>query len=309
MTTSRGRQAATPASPVVAPPWAWDEAERRRRATSVAAGASLRPVRWPGGARYAVALSFDADHDTPALRDGVGPVARSEAAYGPLEAMPRIERLLARHAAVATWFVPAVAAELHPDRWRPLTAAGHEVALHGWIHERPSALGPSVERDLVGRAADLLERIAGVRPVGYRAPSFDLSPATLGILVELGLAYDSSMMARDEPYPILLDGAPSGLVEVPVDWTRDDAAYLLMDRWGGIRPAPRPRDLLETWLDELAVAREEGGLFQLTMHPDLIGHRSRIGILGGLLDAIAAGGDAWIATHAAVAAWCMGHAG
>ena len=64
------------------------------------------------------------------------------------------------------------------------------------------------------------------------------------------MLYDSSLMADDEPYELLLHGRPTGMVEVPVDWSRDDAAFFVMDRWSGVRPVPRPRDVLQAWTDE-----------------------------------------------------------
>jgi peptidoglycan-N-acetylglucosamine deacetylase len=63
----------------------------------------------------------------------------------------------------------------------------------------------------------VLERSTGVRPVGIRTPSWDFTPSTLPIIRELGLTYDSSLMADDEPYEIVQDGEPSGIVEIPVE--------------------------------------------------------------------------------------------
>ncbi|HST65190.1 MAG TPA: polysaccharide deacetylase family protein, partial [Mycobacteriales bacterium] len=178
----------------------------------------------------------------------------------------------------------------------------HEVALHGWIHERITDLPAGAERELTLRSADALERSTGVRPVGIRTPSWNFSPATLGIIRELGLAYDSSLMGDDEPYEIVADGEPTGIVEIPVEWIRDDAVYFTMDR--AVRPYTSPRDVLGIWTDEFDGAYAEGGLFQLTMHPHVIGHRSRMAILTALLDHIAARGDVWYATHAEIAARC-----
>ena len=90
-------------------------------------------------------------------------------------------------------------------------------------------------------------------------------------------------MADDEPYELLADGRPTGIVEIPVEWIRDDAPYLMMERYGGLRPYTPPRSLLDIWRDEFDAAHAEGGLFQLTLHPHIIGHRSRLGVLRELL--------------------------
>jgi peptidoglycan-N-acetylglucosamine deacetylase len=94
--------------------------------------------------------------------------------------------------------VPAVSALLHPEEQRALSADGHEIGIHGWIHELNSVLPKEVERDLMRRAADTLEEITCVRPVGMRTLSWDFSASTLEIAKEMGLLYDSSLMADED---------------------------------------------------------------------------------------------------------------
>ena len=179
--------------------------------------------------------------------------------------------------------MPAVAALLHPDEQRRVVAEGHEIGIHGWIHELNSVLPYEAERDLMLRSADTLEKITGVRPVGLRTPSWDFSPNTLRIEKEMGLLYDSSLMADEDCYELLLDGEPTGIVELPVEWVRDDAVYFMMNRFQSLRPYTPPADVLDIFRRELDAAYEEGGLFQLTMHPHIIGYRSRIWILDELI--------------------------
>lgn len=286
-------------------PWDWDEPTLRRVVSGVRAGPRGRTT-WPGGAQVAVALSFDADDETPWMRSSDGaPVSNLAAAeYDHRVGTPRVLDLLGRFSVPSTFFVPGVAALLHPEQVRAVVDCGHEVAVHGWIHERPEQLDRSQERGLLARSIDILEAVAGVRPSGMRTPSFGFSLHTLELAVELGISYDSSLMADDEPYELLLDGEPSGVVEVPVDWSRDDAAFFITDRTSGLRPQPSPRLLLEAWQDEYRAARRDHGLFQLTMHPDVIGRRSRLVILEELLVEMTADGGVWFATHAEVAdAW------
>ena len=283
-------------------PWQWPEQEWRRRVGLVRAGKSLKPRSWPGGARCAVALSFDSDHETNELRDGGKSIGRmSQGEYGARVAVPRILALLARESVPASFFVPAVSALLHPDEQRRVVAEGHEIALHGWIHELNSAVPEVAERDLHMRAAEVLETITGTRPVGMRTPSWDFSPATLKIEREMGLLYDSSMMADDDPYELLENGEPTGIVELPVEWIRDDAVYFNMNRFQALRPYTPPEAVLSIFRREFDRAREEGGLFLLTMHPHVIGYRSRIFILEELIAHMKAQGGVWFATHADVA--------
>jgi peptidoglycan-N-acetylglucosamine deacetylase len=287
-------------------PFEWTEAEWRRRVAAVRAGRSLKPKTWPGGARCAVALSFDSDHDTNELRDGGESIGRmSWGQYGTRVGVPRILSILERESVPATFFVPAVAAKLYPDEQRRVVAEGHEIGLHGWIHELNSVLPEAVERDLHLRSADALEDITGKRAVGMRTPSWDFSPATLKIQREMGLLYDSSLMADDDPYELLEAGEPTGIVELPVEWIRDDAPYFNMNRHQALRPYTPPPAVLDIFIREFDLAHRDGGLFLLTMHPHVITYRSRIFILEELIRHAKAKGGVWFATHEQVARHCL----
>lgn len=288
------------------PDRAWDtpEAEWRALVNRVRAGQPLKPKAWPGGARCAVALSFDADHETFELGQGraaIGRLAWGE--FGRRTGVPRVLEVLHRHDVRATFFTPAVAALIDPAAMRPITDAGHEIGVHGWLHENTSRLDRATERDLMLRARDTLEQITGQRPVGHRAAQWDLSPHTIELVAELGFAYDSSLMADDEPYELVTHGTPTGVVEIPVEWVRDDAVYLLFNRDPATRPWTPPEAVFDIFRREFDAAFDEGGLFQLVMHPFVIGYRSRIWILDHLIAHAKSRGNIWFATHAQVAEW------
>jgi peptidoglycan/xylan/chitin deacetylase (PgdA/CDA1 family) len=282
-------------------PWQWPDEEWRRRVEQVRAGRALRRP-WPDGARCAVALSFDSDHETNELRDGGTSIGRmSWGEYGARVGVPRLLALLEKTGVPATFFVPGVSALLHPEEQRRVIADGHEIGLHGWIHELNSVLPEATERELHFRSADALERITGVRPVGMRTPSWDFSPATLKIERELGLLYDSSLMADTEPYELLEAGEPTGIVELPVEWIRDDAVYFNMHRHSALRPYTPPEAVLDIFRREFDRAYDEGGLYVLTMHPHVIAHRSRLFIIEELIGHMKSRGDVWFARHADIA--------
>jgi peptidoglycan/xylan/chitin deacetylase (PgdA/CDA1 family) len=287
-----------------AEPWKWPEQQWRAIVNHVRAGRTLRPAKWPDGARCAVALSFDSDHETNELRDGGKSIARlCWGQYGNRVGVPRILALLARYGVPATFYVPAVSALIYPDEQRRLVGEGHELGIHGWIHELNSVLDYEAERELLLRAADTLERVGGTRPVGMRTPSWDFSPHTLRIAREMGLAYDSSLMADEDCYELLLDGEPTGVIELPVEWVRDDAVYFMMHRFQSLRPYTPPAEVLDIFRRELDAAYDEGGIFQLTMHPHVIGYRSRIWILEEIIRHARGKAGTWFATHAQVVDW------
>ena len=289
-------------------PWQWPEAHWRRILNQARAGRLLRPKSWPDGARCAFALSFDSDHETNELRDGGKSIGRlSWGQYGARVGVPRIAALLARHDVRASFYVPAVTALIHPEEQRSLIAAGHEIGIHGWIHELNSGLSYEDELDLMLRSSDTLTKITGKRPVGLRTPSWDFSPSTLRIQKEMGLLYDSSLMADEDCYELLLDGEPSGVIELPVEWVRDDAVYFMMNRFQAQRPYTPPTDVFDIFRREFDAAYDEGGIFQLTCHPHIIGYRSRIWILDELIRHAKSRGSVWFATHEEVVRWAKAH--
>ena len=290
-------------------PWQWPEATWRRITNRARAGRSLRPASWPGGARCAVAISFDADHETIPLRDAdESPMRISQGQYGNRQAVPRIRALLARESVPASFFYPAVSALLYPEEVRAVAADGHEIGIHSWIHEANTTLPREAERDLTMRAAEVLTRLAGRAPVGIRTASWDFSVNTLDIIREMGLLYDSSLMADDDAYELTDGGEPTGIVELPPEWIRDDAVYYNMVRFSALRPYTPPSAVEEIFRAEFDGAWEERGLFLLTLHPHVSGHRSRLPVLARLIAHMKARGGCWFATHAQVAEWCKAQA-
>ena len=197
---------------------------------------------------------------------------------------------------------------LHPDEQRRIVAEGHEIGIHSWIHELNTLLPEQAERDLTLRSADTLEKVTGMRPVGIRTASWDFSPHTLAIERDLGLLYDSSLMADEDCYELVLDGVPTGVIELPVEWVRDDAVYFSMHRFQSSRPYTAPSDVLDIFSRELDVAFSEGSIFQVTMHPHIIGYRSRIFIVEELIRRAKSYGSTWFATHAEIVRWAKDNA-
>jgi peptidoglycan-N-acetylglucosamine deacetylase len=283
------------------PGWQWSLDSVHAVVNTVRAGRSLQPAAWPNGAKVAVALSFDVDNETVALRFGepnAGSLSMGQ--YGSRQGLRRVVELLDKNRIPATFFIPSVSLQLAPEMAGVIKKSGrHEFGVHGWIHEMNTNLPDSVERVLLERALADLTRLTGSKPTGYRAPSWNFSPNTLSILRDLGFRYESSLMADESPYELLQNGAPTGMVELPVEWILDDAP--LFDPRG--QSYMNPRDIAKVWMDEFDRAYDEGTMFLLTMHPHVSGHRSRIVALEQLIAHIESKGTGkvWWATHGTVA--------
>ena len=285
-------------------PWQWSEETLRQRVGAVRAGRDLTPKEWPGGARVAVGLSFDVDTE-PVWLSMVGeqsPSYMSRGEYGARAGMRRIWKLLDREKIPATFFIPAATFQLHPELVEQLKARPqHELGFHSHVHENPLTLTAAQEREVYNRAMGVLQGLFGTRPVGFRSAAWDLSAATIDIVREMGFLYDSSMMADDQPYELVANGEDTGLVELPVEWILDDWPYFNLvwkNHHHGLRPAD---EVLSIWKGEFDGAYEEGGLYILVMHPQVIGHRYRMAMLAELIAYMKSRPGVWFATHEAIA--------
>ena len=289
-------------------PWNWSDDYVHSVVNQVRAGRDLNPSSWPGDTRVAVLFSFDVDNETvKGLRTGdpsVGTLSAGQ--YGSRVALPRVLDLLETEDVPATFFFPAWSLKIAPEQADMILAPGvHEIGVHGWIHESNTALDGETEARLLRQATDAIKEITGTRPVGYRAPSWNHSPNTLSIIRDMGFLYESSLFADDRPYELMQNGEPTGFVELPVDWILDDAPFFnpIGNRY------MNPRDILQVWIDEFDRAWEEQTMFLLTMHPHVIGHRSNIVALEGLIQHIKTKEGVWFGTLEDAATWVREQAG
>src|SRR5260221_4425419 len=241
--------------------------------------------------RLTVALTFDGDSISDAVGRGDPPVKLSHGEFGARIGIPRILDLLEQEAIPATWFMPGHTLETFPEATEAILGHGDELACHGWFHEDFSELKVDAQRDILTRSVEVVTRLTGAAPAGFRAPYWALAPRTLELVEEAGYLYDSPLMAGD--YRLhrvrhgdrhsVAEGTTWGheglLVEVPVYWALDD--------WPYFEPGPgrdglsSPSRVLEIWLAGLryAHAHAPGGLLTVTMHPECIGRGHRMAML------------------------------
>jgi len=267
------------------------------------------PVRWPQGKTAAAALTFDVDAESAVLSADPQSVGRltvmSHQAYGPLTGVPRILRLLERHRVRATFFVPGFTAERYPSVLARIVEAGHEVAHHSYRHESTIGMDRDTEARMIDRGLAALDAVAGVRPLGYRAPLWELNVHTPGLLIDRDFLYDSSMMDCDVPYILAEHGGPGArdIVEIPVHWALDDwEQYAFVPGITGSGLIESPQKVLEMWSLELDAYAAEGCCFVLTNHPFLSGRPSRLAALERLLERMTSMEGMWVATLGEIAA-------
>lgn len=260
------------------------------------------PVAWPPGYRAAASLTFDIDAESPVLTTSLKAARRmsvmSHQSYGPLVGVPRILALLSRYELHATFFAPGYTVDRYPDIIRMIASDGHEIAHHSYFHEDTSWMDAATETDMIDRGLEALDRVAGVRPTGYRAPMWEMNYHTPRILTSRGFQYDSSLMDSDHPY--LLDsgdGQGNTLVELPVWWGLDDwEQYAFLPDLLGSGVIESPAKVLEMWTLELDAMHRMGALFDLCCHPFLSGRPGRAAALECLIEHMLELPGLWITT-------------
>lgn len=246
-------------------------------------------------------LCFDVDGETTAFseseRHASSITLLSQCSYGPSVGVPRILGLLDHLGMAASFFIPAWIAEQRPQTIRAIAKAGHEIAAHGYRHEKLPTLTRAQEEEILRRSRDILERTSGLSINGYRAPWFEHNPWTAELLAQNGFLYDASLMDDDVPYR-----TRSGLIELPHNWMLEDWEQFAFH---GDPPLGHPPEdcgkVRELWWREFEAMRDFGCCMLLTLHPWLSGRPSRIRLIEELVRDMQAGGDVWFATASEVA--------
>ena len=232
------------------------------------------------GCDVVISFDFDAEEvwigEDPKNADRPGTL--SQGTYGAKVAVPLVLDLLRRLELPASFFVPGRVAERYPHRVEEILAGGHELAHHGYTHTSPALLTAEQEEAELVRGREVLTGLGG-DVVGYRSPSWDFSPVTLDLLEKHGFRYSSNMM--DDIRPYRHEGRT--LVELPVHWTLDDAPHFWFDGASWNKTIRSAAELRAIWEEELPGFEDLGGLYMLTMHPQIIGRPGRIRMLESFL--------------------------
>jgi peptidoglycan-N-acetylglucosamine deacetylase len=263
----------------------------------------LPPPRfvWPQKNHCAAVLCFDVDGETTALSEDLALAKRrtvmSQCEYGPRIGVPRLLGLLKHLNVPATFFVPGYIAENHPRMVEAIVNDGHEIGLHGYLHEKLAYLNETEEEDILLRSIEILTRLTGARPVGFRAPWFEINPWTPALLQKHEIQYCASEMGDDVPY-----FHANGLVEIPGQWMLEDweqFAFNADPAWGFV--PENCEKVFDLWWREFEAMHDFGCCFVLTLHPWLSGRPSRVRLLERLVEAMQKKAGVWFARGREVA--------
>ena len=269
--------------------------------------------------RHLVCITFDFDAMSGMIARGLTtptPVSRGE--FGAV-AVPRILALLRKHEVSSTWFIPGFTLETYPAQCASVLEAGHEIAHHGWTHMPPNDMSAEQEEAGLVRANEQIRRLSGQFARGYRSPSWDLSPHSIGLLLKYGFLYDTSMMGDDyTPYRVrqgdvvtleqpMVFGAPTKLLELPISWTLDDFPHFefLRTKTSLMPGLMNANAVLDNWINDYLYLKEnfDWGIVTYTFHPFVIGRGHRMMVLDKLLDRIRREGGEFVTMEDAARAF------
>ena len=268
---------------------------------------SLHPITWPEGFKAAASFTFDVDAESCTIAHDPSSTRRmslmSHQSYGPKIAVPRLLQLLDRQDIKGTFFIPGFTAESYPDVVRRIADGGHEIAHHGYLHEPMQGIDAATEASYLDRGLEALANVAGVRPVGYRAPWWELNWQSPALLADRGFLYDSSLLDGDAPYRMsVAEDDPRDIVEIPVDWALDDwEQYAFYPGITGSGVIESPAKALEMWTLEAQAHHAQGSCFVLTNHPFISGRPSRAVALEQLIERVKGLEGMWVTTLAEIA--------
>lgn len=249
---------------------------------------------WPDDKRSALLLTYDMDTDSSWISRGLDePVARSAGQFEVNVGTPCLLELMKWFGLKSTFFTPGWIAEQYPKMVEAVIKDGHEIGLHGYLHEPPPGLSEAEEIEIVRRGSAALEKMTGKRPIGYRSPIWQFSGNTVRILHEAGFKYTSDFMHTLLPTFNEVDGQPVDMINLPGSWVLDDAVYFQFHIT--IRTAlRRAADVLEIYKEEFRAVHAAGGLFVLVMHPQLSGRPSRVLMLKEFMDYVKCFEGVWL---------------
>jgi len=222
--------------------------------------------------------------------------------YGSRAGVWRILDLFAARALPLTAFAVGRALELNPKIGHALSAAGHEVAGHGyrWLDYRD--VPEEEERRHIRLTADIIERLCGKRPAGWYTGRISGNTRRL-VREERGFLYSSDSYADDLPY--WLDGSPP-LLMIPYTLVNNDARYLMPQGFAS------GEGFFRTLADAFDLLWQEGEqtpkMMSVGLHPRISGHPARAMALARFLDYAQAREAVWICRREDIARhWIAEH--
>ena len=257
------------------------------------------PVPWPNGAKCAVAITFDIDTDSMLHLHYPDKAEDMVAAFSYLQydevAIPRILKMYRHFDIKQTFFYPAWCMERYPHLVDAILEDGHEIAAHGYLHENPNDMPREREAYWLDKQIDVIERMTGQKPRGWRAPLYNASRWSMDMLAERGLIYDASLMGDDIPY--ILSTSHGSVITLPTQWAMDDwPHYAHNAEFEYVMMIKAPDDAMKVFHAEFEAMHKHGGMLITVWHPFVSGRLARLDRVVSWIEQMLDYGGVWFAT-------------
>jgi len=221
----------------------------------------------------------------------------SRGVFAAKRGIPRLLELFKRYGITTTFNTTGHSAESFPKALDMIVKDGHELGVHGYLHENPLAMSRQQESDVMDKAIALLTKASGKKPRGYIAPWWELSPNTIDLLLEKGIDYDGSIM-EDDFHPHYLRKGDSwtkidytkqakdwmkpwkagpetvNIVEIPASWHLDDAPpTMFVKKFPNSHGWVTGQSIEQIWRDtfDWVYRHHDYAVYPLVVHPDAAG--------------------------------------
>ena len=233
----------------------------------------------------------------------------SRGVFAARQGVPRILEMMDRYGIRTTWDITGHSIESFPKESELIVKYGHELGVHGYTHENPLAMSRQQEADVLDKCIELVTDLCGVRPVGYVAPWWELSPNTIDLLLERSFLYDRSVMEDDYTPHYLragdswtkidysqeaaswmkpwVAGEAVDLVELPASWYLDDAPPMMFVKtFPNSHGWVNPRDVEDIWRDQFdwIYRHYDYAIYTCVIHPDCAGKPQVLMMLERIFD-------------------------
>jgi peptidoglycan/xylan/chitin deacetylase (PgdA/CDA1 family) len=263
---------------------------------------------WPDNARLAVSFSlmFEAGGQPISGAGGVIPdpiennlpdlPTNAFFQYGVYEGIPRILDLMDKHQVKLGSFMIGRAVEKVPELAREIVNRGHEAAAHGRTWENSYFLNADAERRFIADSVEAIQKVTGLRPIGWNAYWMRNSPHTLDILQSLGFNEPS----MDEPFIVKLKGGD--LVTVPYTFHMNDIVSFPFQDWNPAAYEQALKDEFDQLYEEGAKRRR---MMVVSLHDRISGHANRVRVLDRFLNYAKSKAGVWFARKDEIAAYAL----
>ena len=262
-------------------------------------------MKWPNDIKVGVCFTFDVDGPTVFRSKAkvdprwANPAAVSLGEFGPNVGVGRILRLLRKYEIKGAFFPPGAIINEYPDVMKQIADDGHELGFHSLNHMSPTLLTYEEQKEDFDKGLEIFEKLFKKRPYGYRCPAGEYDAKTWELLDSYDFVYESTMMGTD--YPYIQKMKKNSIVVLPVHWMLDDWVYFgwnMYPKFDYQANLQSQDTVYEIWKGEFdgMYALDEGCLYNMINHPQLIGRASRILLLERLIRYIRQFPNVWIAT-------------